>query len=103
MTFLEVWDRAEGGQEPPLSYSGGDSLAMRAVRKGLGMRGAGSSRTFWDDFAQVCADPDGVSDLLGVRPEQVAGWADKVRQAVSRALREDGGRGRGNTVVPTGL
>lgn len=102
LTFLKLWEIMSSQESLPLNASGESSPAMRSIRRGLEMRGD-SNRTFWDDFVQLCNDTDGVAELLGVQPDQVAGWGARVNELVEKVDREysDQGISR-NQVVSTG-
>lgn len=61
-----------------------NTQAMQAIRTGLGV-----SETFWDNFLAVTNNTDGLAELLGVRPDQVAGWGARIRQNLDKVQNTD--------------
>ncbi len=73
----------------PLQYSDSSPAAMDIIRSGLRLRGEDSSRSFWDDFLQMCSNSDGFAELLDVRPEQVAKWTSRIREMMDKVEKSE--------------
>jgi hypothetical protein len=128
-SFFQLWEKilredqmgATGADQspnqpqsgPPMGDPAGDDTegpsdekSMEAIRTGQNIRD-----DFWDDFIQLTNNADAVAQLLGVRTDQVTGWASKVKNMIDKvhdADKQDGGnpdddKGDGNSkVLPTG-
>jgi hypothetical protein len=81
VSFLQLWENIQKLKE---ANSTEDTLSMKAVRAGLHIRD-----DFWNDFINVCNQPEAVADLLGVRSEQVAGWGHRIRTNLDKVLEAD--------------
>jgi hypothetical protein len=85
--------------------SGLETKAVQAVRAGENLRGEDET-SFWDDFIQLCANSDGLAELLGVRREQVTSWPKKIRAAQADLDKHnrtpDGENEEENEMLPTG-
>jgi hypothetical protein len=71
-----------------LMDSGEETKAMGVIRTGMSLRKEGDS-SFWDDFLQLCADSEGLADLLGVRRDVVASWAVKIKDNLDKVQKHD--------------
>jgi hypothetical protein len=81
LSFAELWLFME--QESPLMDSGEESQAVQLVRAGEELRKEDES-SFWDDFLSLLSNSEGFAELLGVTPEQIMAWPDKIRQIRER-------------------
>lgn len=92
--FYKLWeeihpDSLESDEESPLMDAGDDSKSLIAIRNGLGLRKKQECGNFWDDFTKVCGNADALAALLGVRTEQVAQWASKIRKGLDKVQDDD--------------
>jgi hypothetical protein len=86
----------------PLMDSGVESKGMQVVRAGLALRGKGDS-SFWQDFIKLCANANGLADLLNVKRETVTSWASKIQEAISAVEKHDQQHGDSQEeIMPTG-
>lgn len=107
LTFLELLEKMTEDQEPSgfLMSSGEDTHAMRVIRTGLHLRNNKKAPNFWDDFLQVMGDPQGVSDLLGIKPQQVRTWQVRIKELIRHVEEADAQNPEGKEnkqVIPTG-
>jgi hypothetical protein len=97
--------RDEDDQDGPLLNSGEYSQAMDAIRSGMHLRKEDCG-DFWDDFIQVCANADAMSELLGVPREKVTSWAGKIRELIEQVSKKDDTEAaedkKNSKLVPTG-
>jgi len=111
VSFNALWEaineqNADVATEPLLD-TGEDSKAMRAIRVGLNLRNEGEG-DFWEDFIQVANNNDELANLLGVRPEDVATWPQKIQENLDKIRKKDGDQGQENgekernEMMPTG-
>lgn len=61
-----------------------ETKGMRVVRSGLNI-----NEEFWDEFIQVCNNPDDLAELLGVSTTAVSTWATKIKEAVDKVKHAD--------------
>jgi len=115
LSFLEIWDRMvseeeiETNQDPPsikspLMGASQDTRAMQVVRAGLNLRKEDDS-PFWDDFMNLCSNPKGMAELLGVKESQVQTWSYKIRDILTQIEDIDQSNPEGENqskVLPTG-
>jgi hypothetical protein len=98
VSFLQLWENMQRLKE---DHSSTDTLPMKAIRAGIHIRD-----DFWNDFINICNQPEELAELLGVRPEQVSGWGHRVRQTLKKVqdadLNGDGEEKPKHTVLPTG-
>ncbi len=107
VSFHTLWEQIQShspDEFQPLSASSANvSKAAQVIRTGLNLRGEDGSKTFWDDFVQVCNDTDGLAELLEVHPEQVAKWGSRVRDMIEKVNKEDDNSNTEKHVMPTGV
>jgi hypothetical protein len=72
-----------------------DTKAMKAIRSGMAI-----GESFWDQFIQVCNNTEALAELLGVRSEQVSGWASTIKHNLERVHKADT-HGEGEEEVKT--
>lgn len=93
VSFYKVWenlsDTEEADDTSPLLDSGDKTQSLIAIRNGLGLRRKEECGNFWDDFIKVCNNSQALSELLGVRPEQVSQWSSKIKEALDKVKDED--------------
>lgn len=104
LTYLELLERME---EPSghLMSSGDDTQAMGVIRAGMHVRSRQDGPSFWDDFLQVMGNPQGVADLLGIKPQQVRTWNARIRELMKQVEETDAQNPEGENekkVLPTG-
>lgn len=75
-----------------------DRKAKEAIRAGLNLRTAGCG-SFWDDFIQVCGNTQGMAELLGVPSHQIARWAGRIRECITKVNREDSEQNKNGKAV----
>ena len=78
MRFLEAWERVRQFTEDE------ESVALSAITTGQNV-----AEDFWDNFVMVCNNKEGIASLLGVSPEQVAGWPTKVKEKMNQVEPKD--------------
>ncbi len=98
----ESEDSALMGAETDPSTATGESdpaKAPEAIRNGINLR-----PDFWDDFIKIVNDSVGLSALLGVEPDQVTQWGQKVDDALKKVKNQDTNQpdGERKNVIPTG-
>jgi hypothetical protein len=106
VSFCQLWEQLDKEVVgSPLMDSGLETKAVQAVRAGKNLRGE-DGPSFWDDFIQLCANSDGLAELLGVRREQVTTWPKKIRDAQNDLERHnktpDGENEEKRKMLPTG-
>lgn len=85
--------------------SGDEGKATQVIRAGLHLRDKEDGPSFWEDFMNICSNTSGLADLLGVREEDVARWATRVREAldqVEQRDQQDGSEEEEEEMLPTG-
>ena len=85
--FYDLWEKVDAdGEEklPPLLDSGDDSKAMEVVRIGMQV-----GKDFWDSFSKLCNNAEGLSELLGVREDQVSDWPAKIKENLDKVSQAD--------------
>lgn len=79
--------------------------AIETIRRGLRLRSQ-TSETFWNDLRQIAnGDRNGLSKLLGVRPEVIARWPQTIDHYMKRVKQLDNfssGQQKPQ-VIPTGM
>jgi hypothetical protein len=80
VSFMRLWENMTHEKDAEHIDTG----AMKAIRTGLNIRD-----NFWDDFLVVLNNAEALSELLGVRPEQIAGWASRIKHNLERVKRAD--------------
>jgi hypothetical protein len=104
-TFWQIWESMqESIQKQPQVEDDDDSKALRVVRTGMGLGEPGSGSNFWDDFASICGDAEGLSDLLGVSRDEISQWPSKIEAAKKRVDSSDDEEGKSDKreLLPTG-
>lgn len=85
LSFRQLWENMENS---PLMNSGEDSRALTAVRAGKDLR-AEEDSPFWDDFITLCANRDGLAELLDVTPEKISTWPARIKEHLDKLLKHD--------------
>ncbi len=81
-----------------------DPKALDVIRAGINLK---EDESFWQDFIRIANNLDGLAALLGVRPDQVGQWGQKVEEALSKVKEldhrepDDAGQTK-QELVPTG-
>lgn len=92
-------------QNSPLMDSGEESGAMSVVRAGQSLRDKDEA-SFWDDFRNLCANREGLAELLGVQPEIVSKWTQRIQEILERIEKHDqqhgGSEDEEKEMMPTG-
>jgi hypothetical protein len=88
--------------DAPLQGSGVDSKAVHVIRTGLNLRSKQECGNFWEDFLQVCNNTDGMSELLDVRPDQIARWSGKIREMLDKVNKSDSEESGKKDILNTG-
>ncbi len=78
VSFYSLW---ENMSHDPTNV---DSKAMAAIRTGLNI-----GDDFWDNFIQVCNNPDSLAELLDVRSDQVSGWGSRIKENLEKVHKQD--------------
>jgi hypothetical protein len=65
-----------------------NSKALNVIRTGNNLRSADCGN-FWDDFATICNNPEGLSELLGVPKEKITSWSEKISQLRKEVENQD--------------
>lgn len=81
VSFMKLWENMALHQKDAEHI---DTGAMKAIRNGLNIRD-----NFWDDFLSLLNNREALSDLLGVRPEQMATWASNIKRNLDRVHQAD--------------
>ena len=76
LSFRSLWEQME---KNPLMTSGLDSQALTAVRAGEGLHDEGET-SFWDEFITLCANRDGLAELLDVSPDKISSWPARIQE-----------------------
>ena len=87
-SFLDLLERMQDDDAPPLDDSGIESKAMQVIRVGNNLRSKGDG-SFWDDFIRVIGNSEGIAELLGVSSDIVSRWGPKVQEAMQKVERAD--------------
>ncbi len=72
----------------PLMTSGEETRAMSALRSGNDLRPKDET-SFWEEFINLCANSDGMADLLEVTPDKVRRWSRKIRELLNQIQNHD--------------
>ena len=67
-------------ENPSLEHS----KVAAVLRAGINIR-----PEFWDEFMQITGNVDGLSELLDVSKEKIAGWAEKIRSGLAEIDQAD--------------
>jgi len=76
ISFAKLLEQMEGS---PV-----EDEAVEAVRAGINVR-----EGFWDDFINVTSNASGMSELLGVSRDKIAGWGSRIRQVLDTIEQND--------------
>ena len=93
--FYDLWEKVDTADDgvtttddneklPPLLDSGDDSKAMEVVRIGMTV-----GKDFWDSFSKLCNNAEGLSELLGVREDQISEWPAKIKENLDKVSQSD--------------
>lgn len=85
VSFQSLWEQMD--KSSPLMTSGEESKAAQVVRAGLALRNDGDT-PFWDDLIQLCANADGLAELLGVKREAVTSWASRIKDTLAEVEKQ---------------
>jgi hypothetical protein len=85
LSFQQLWEQMH---KSPLMTSGDDSRVLTAVRVGKDMHQDGET-SFWDEFITLCANTDGLSELLDVSPQKISSWPARIRENLEKLQRHD--------------
>ena len=80
VSFMTLWENMH--DTPDAEHI--DTASMKAIRTGMNI-----SDDFWDNFMQVCNNSEALGELLGVRPDQVAGWGGRIKHNLHRVQQAD--------------
>ena len=106
LSFCQLWEQMQKAAQSgsPLMDSGEESRAISAVRAGANLRSEDET-SFWDDFISLCANTDGMSELLGVPEDKIRGWPTRIKEQLSKLEKHDAenpAQQNDTQVVPTG-
>jgi hypothetical protein len=79
ISFMRLWENMHSQDDEHI-----DTGSMKAIRTGLNI-----SDDFWDNFIQVCNNPHALAELLEVRPDQVSGWASRIKHTLEKVKNAD--------------
>lgn len=68
--------------------SGDESRILTVLRAGKTLHKEGET-LFWDEFITLCANREGMAELLGVAPEKVSSWPSKIREHLDELQKSD--------------
>jgi hypothetical protein len=85
VSFSQLWEAMEMS---PLMGSGDESRALTVIRAGKDMRGEGES-SFWEDFISLCANTEGMAELLDVSPDKVRRFSARVEEYLKKLENHD--------------
>jgi hypothetical protein len=77
LSFRSLWEQMD--KKTPLMTSGVDSQALTAIRAGEGLHGEDET-PFWDEFINICANREGLAELLDVSPDKVSSWPARIKE-----------------------
>lgn len=83
-SFAQLLFMMESQSELNGSNDSDDTPSMKVIRTGLNI-----SDDFWDDFIRITNNPNDLSDLLGVRPEIISGWASIIKENLNKVQKTD--------------
>ena len=79
ITFGKFWDLLENNE---------NSKSLNVIRSGNNIRSS-ECGDFWDDFANLCNNSEGMAELLDIPREKVTGWAGKISELRKEVESED--------------
>ena len=106
LSFAQLWEVIEKqkARNSPLMSSGEDTRHLSTVRTGNEMHKDGQPN-FWDEFISLCADSEGLGQLLGVNSEKVRSWPPRIQEALEKLEKhtaQDPSEKEKTEVMPTG-
>lgn len=79
ITFGNFCDLLENNQ---------NSKSLNVIRSGNNIRNS-ECGNFWDDFANLCNNAEGMAELLDIPREKVTGWAGRISELRKEVESED--------------
>lgn len=106
VSFAQLWEiiDKEKAHGSPLMTSGEDQRQFNVVRTGKDMHKEGET-PFWDEFISLCADADGLSQLLGISREKITSWPARIQETLEKLEKEnavDSSQKEKQEMTPTG-
>lgn len=101
VSFRSLWEQMESS---PLMTSGDDSRALNAVRAGKNLH-SDDDVPFWDEFITLCANRDGLAELLDISPEKISSWPSRIKEQLEKLQKSDVSNPKAEEekeVIPTG-
>lgn len=84
--------------------SGEDGQVLNVVRIGKDMHNEDET-PFWDEFISLCANADGLAQLLGISREKITSWPARIKESLDKLEKHhaESPSGKDDTeVMPTG-
>lgn len=106
VSFAQLWEQIDKNKarRSPLMGSGEEERALTVVRAGKDMHEEGEV-PFWDEFISLCSNTNGLSELLGVSPEKIRSWPNRIREMtdkLSKQTAENPNEKPDTEMIPTG-
>lgn len=105
VSFDQLWKVMESEEATsPLMGSGEEGRALTAVRAGKDMRKE-EETPFWDDFISLCANADGMAELLDVNRDKVSNWPARIQEYLDKLSDHDSegpSKEEETELIPTG-
>lgn len=102
ISFFDLWERMDSAT--PLMDSGEDTKALQVIRAGNSLHKK-DDRSFWEEFMELCANSQGMADLLNINSSIVTNWTSKIQELLKQVDNIDQTQGNPDEekkVMPTG-
>ena len=84
VSFDQMWKYMETEDATsPLMGSGEEGRAISVVRAGKDFRKE-EETPFWDDFISLCANAQGLAELLDVNQDKVSNWPARIQEHLNK-------------------
>ena len=81
ISFFDLWERMDSAT--PLMDSGEDTKALQVIRAGNSLHKK-DDRSFWEEFMELCANSQGMADLLNINSSIVTNWTSKIQELLKQ-------------------
>lgn len=94
ITFGKFWNLLGESEE--------NSKSLEIIRSGLNLRKKDCGN-FWDDFINLCGNPEAMSELLEVPKEKVTKWSGNINKLIDQVKILDSNKNnQKNKILKTG-
>lgn len=106
VSFAQLWEQLEKEKlKSPLMGGDSNGPSMAILKAGVELR-HDKQTSFWDELISLCANPQGLSELLGVSKETITSWPAKIKNGLSDLESknpETSNERENKKLIPTGM